>query len=291
MSTADCRNPFCPEPVREPPRFFGRRKEIRCTLSFLHRLQCVSIVGQTKIGKTSFLSYVSHPQVRAELKLAEEQYFVHIDTHSLANLDESPCYLKIRDEVLRRVTSTAGADEDMKVWPEKVVCEPSTQAAYWGLRFLFRGAGDLGLKIVLVLDDLDVLNQNRLLGDMFFSSLRSLHTNYQIAYLVASQSPIDQLKRICPDGSSSPFFNIFQQICIGPFTEEESRQLVVTTLQLAGIDFPEFVIDCIVELGDNEPHRLQRAGYIAFQIWQENQNDLRKPDCNDINRRFMEAEA
>ncbi len=288
MSRAYPKNPFCLEPIRLPSQFFGRRREIQRTLSFLHRLQCVSIVGPARIGKTSFLSHVAHPHVRAERKLAEEHVFVHLNSHSLADLSEGECYLHIREEALRQIKGTVALDKDVGIRLEKRVREDGSQTAYFGLRTLCRSAGALGLKLVMVLDNLDVLNQNHLLGEDFFSALRSLHTNYKVAYLVASQSPIDKLERICPDGSGSPFFNIFQQIPIGPFTNEESRRLVVTLLNLAGAKFPELVIDCILELGHNEPHRLQRAGYLAFQMWQENQEDLLKGQCEGIRRRFEE---
>ena len=156
---------------------------------------------------------------------------------------------------------------------------------------MFRSAQACGLKLVIALDNLDALNQNRFLGAYFFSALRSLHTNYDMAYLVASQSPLDELERICPEGPGSPFFNIFQQITLGRFREEESRRLVVILLDLAGAKCPDFVTDCILELGRNEPCRLQRAGHSAFQVWQENQGDLQVEHWEEIRQRFEGMKA
>ncbi len=281
-------NPFSLEPVNLVAQFFGREKETRRTLGFLHKGQCVSIVGPAKIGKTSFLFHVAHPHVRAKQKLTEEPVFVYLDSHPLVDLDEGQCYLHIREEVIRQIKKKPTVDKDVGARLEKTVREAGSQTAHFGLRTLLQSIKALNLKLIIALDHLDVLNQNHRLGEAFFSGLRSLHTNYDMAYLVACRSSIDKLEQICPDGLGSPFFNIFQQMSIGSFTNEESRQLVVTLPNLAGAKFPEFVIDCILELGHNEPYRLQQAGYVAFQMWQESGGNLRREHREEIRRRFEE---
>jgi KaiC/GvpD/RAD55 family RecA-like ATPase len=291
MNVAECKNPFCLGPVESQAQFFGREAEARNALNFLHNGQCVSVVGPARIGKTSFLFHVADPHVRAKRRRAEEHVFVHLDGHSMAGLSERVCYLYIREEATGQIKRRVALDRDIGVQSEELVRQTGSQTAYFGLRTLLQSARELGLKLVLVLDHLDVLNQNRNLREVFFSALRSLHTNYAIAYLVASRSPIDELEWICPDGPGSPFFNIFQPISIGLLTDEESRQLVATLPDLGGARFPESVIDCIVELGSNQPHRLQQAGHIAFQVWQENQQGLLKEHGEEIRRRFGETRS
>lgn len=285
MNVIECKNPFCLDPIKLQARFFGREAETRNALGLLHHGQCVSVWGPARIGKTSFLFHVAHPHVRAKQKKAEERVFIHLDSYSLANLDEGACYLTVREEAIRQIKRDVAVDKDVGVQLEKLVRQAGSHTAYFGLRTLLQSAGDLGLKLTLVLDHLGVLNQNRHLGEMFFSALRSLHTSYQVAYLAASRSPMDKLERICPDGAGSPFFNIFQEIPIGLLDDEESRQLVDSLLSLVNVTFPEPVIDCIIELGHNEPYRLQRAGYIAFRMWQENRQNLLKEHCEEIKRR------
>lgn len=293
MNTTHSQNPFCLEPINVLAKFFGRKKKTRRVLGFLHWGQCVSIVGPAKIGKTSLLSHVAHPYVRAKHRLTEEQTFVHLDGHSLTNLHEGECYLHIREEAIRQIKSTVAVERGVGIRLEEMVREASSTTTHYGLRTMFRSAQACGLKLVIALDNLDALNQNRFLGANFFSALRSLHTNpnHDMAYLVASQSPLDKLEQICPEGPGSPFFNIFQQITIGLFREEESRRLAVTLLDLAGAKCPDFVMDCILELGRNEPCRLQRAGHSAFQVWQENQGVLQVEHCEEIRQRFEEMKA
>lgn len=291
MTVTECKNPFCLEPVTLQAQFFGRRTETQNTLDFLHHGQCVSIVGSARIGKTSFLFHVAHPHVRARQKRAEGRIFVYLDSYSLADLDEGECYVYIREATIRQIKSKVTLDEDTGSQLEKLVRQAGSQTAYFGLRTLLQGARDMGLKLAIVLDHLGALNQNHRLDQVFYSALRSLHTNYAVAYLVASRSPIDKLEQICPNGPGSPFFNIFQQISVGLLTDEESRHMVVTLPSLANATFPESVIDCILDLGNNEPHRLQQAGYIAFEVWRENQQGLSKEHCKEIRRRFSEMGA
>jgi hypothetical protein len=291
MNSVYSKNPFSLEPVKVRSQFFGRHKEIRRTLNFLHWGQSVSIVGVAGIGKTSFLNHVAQWYVRAKQGLAEEKIFVHLDGVSLVTLDQIQCFRYIREEIIRQVKNTTSVDKAVGVRLEKTVREASSKTVHFGLQTLFRSAQADGLKLVIILDHLDALNQNCSLEAEFFSALRSLHTNYEMAYLVASRAPLDRLERICPEGPGSPFFNIFQQIPVGALTSEESRQLVVTLLDLAGAQFPELVMDFILELGGNIPYRLQRAGYIAFQVWQENSGHFHGEYCEEIRQRFEEMET
>ena len=284
--TGEHKNPFCLNPIRLQAQFFGRRKESRQALGFLHRGQCISVVGPEKIGKTSFLFHVAHPHVRARRRLADERIFVYVDSSPMADLGEAECYLHIREETIRQIKSQVTVEREVGVQLEELVRQASSQTAHFGLRTLLRSTRQLGLKLVIALDHLDVLNRNRHLQEAFFTGLRSLHNTDALTYIVASRSRIDRLRRICPDGLGSPFFNIFHQIPIGSFANDDSRQLVDTLLNLAGAKFPDSVKDCILDLGRNEPHRLQRAGYAAFQVWQENQQALQEEHCEDIKRRF-----
>jgi hypothetical protein len=288
MNVVECKNPFCLEPVTLQTQFFGRSKQTRQALDFLHHGQCVSVVGPEKIGKTSFLFHLAHPHVRARRGLAEEWTFVYVDTSPMADLGEAECYLHIHGEAIRQIQSQVTGGTEVGVGLEKLVRQAGSQTAYSGLQTLLRGARRLGLKLVITLDHLDALDRNRLLSPVFSSALRSFHNSRAVAFLVASRSPIDRLERICPDGPGSPFFNIFHQIPISLFANDDSRQLVDNLLNLAGARFPDSVKDCILDLGRNEPHRLQRAGDIAFQVWQADQQITREEHCVKIRQRFDE---
>jgi hypothetical protein len=158
-------------------------------------------------------------------------------------------------------------------------------APFFRLDTLFQAAEASSLKLIITLDNFELLAQSSALEDPFFSALRSLPITHHMAYLVASRYPLDELERV-RGPEASPFFNIFQPITLGPFTVAESQQLVVTSLEGAGARFPRPVIDSILELGNNEPYNLQRAGHAAFEVWQENGKDLQVEHCDEIRQRF-----
>jgi hypothetical protein len=287
VSTADSQNPFCPGPIRLPAQFFGREKETRHVLKRLNQGESVSIVGPRKIGKTSLLFHVARPYVRGEQGLAEEHIFSHLDCYSLDGFRPGECYLRIREAVIQQIKKTESVDKAVGIELEKAVRRASASGGteYFGLSTLFRGAQKNNLKLVIVLDHLDILAQSSCLDSDFFSALRALAMGYEASYLVASWFFLENLERIRPE-VSSPFFNFFHTVRLPRFTSEESHKLVVELLKHVQVEFPECVTDCILELGNNKPCHLQRAGHIAFQVWQENQGNLGVEHCGQIQQRF-----
>ena len=76
-------NPFTyGNPISEPARFFGREREVEQVFSRLRNdeFESSSIVGDRRIGKTSLLNYISHPEVRRKYGLEGPEYaFVYAD--------------------------------------------------------------------------------------------------------------------------------------------------------------------------------------------------------------------
>jgi len=287
MSAADFKNPFCLEPVRLQAQFFGRERETRQVLSFLHRGQSVSIVGPAKIGKTSLLFHVAHPYVRKKQGLAEEQIFAYLDCYSLDGRSPGECYLRIREEVIHQIKKAESVDKAVGIELEKAVRKASASGGteYLGLSTLFRGTQKNNLKLVVILDHFEILAQNPRVDGNFFSALRAPATSYEIVYLVASRPRLYTLEQIRPE-VASPFFNFFHSVHLDEFAPEKSREFIVEMLEQVHVEFPEYAIDCILKLGNNEPSCLQRAGYIASQVWQENRGDLRTEHCEEIRQRF-----
>src|SRR5262245_57147219 len=77
------RNPYLNRvAIKDPAQFFGRAREISKIFSRLtaSRPQSISIVGERRIGKSSLLNYVNHPQVRSGYLDQPDAYvFVFID--------------------------------------------------------------------------------------------------------------------------------------------------------------------------------------------------------------------
>ena len=285
-------NPFRPySPVFQPRDFFGRSRETRRVLQLLRNGQSVSIVGPPKCGKTSLLNYVADIDIfQRYALLAGEHIFVYIDVvnvegHSLADIEQDECFCRLREEITRQIKESSVT---IGTKLEEATRRIDLPTAHFGLYTLFRTAREHGLRPIVILDNFDMLAKNTRLAENFFQALRSLATGYyEMAYLVASRRPLHELEKTRPEAST--FCGICQQIVLGPFTLDESRELVTTSLERIGVWFPVFAIEHILRLGCNDPHLVQLAGYHAFEVWQENGGDLQETDCEVIEHRFREA--
>ena len=86
-------------PIRQPEYFFGRAQEVTSVLSLLKNNQSVSIVGPRRMGKTSLLLHISHPEVMARHGLSPgEHIFVFIDCGGLSDLNQADFYRLILEE-------------------------------------------------------------------------------------------------------------------------------------------------------------------------------------------------
>lgn len=278
------RNPFCLGPITQREQFFGRQKEVRSTLSLLNQMQCVSVIGPKGIGKTSFLNYLAHPFTRSTCGLAEEHVFVLLDGRRLAGRQPGECFLHMREEAIRQIKSTPSLSPDVGKRLEQQTRAIGGGTEFFGLRTLCSAAGGEGVKLVLALDHFDPLAYS--MQEEFFNSLRSLASSYPVAYIVLSLVAMHELEQALYPGS--PFFNIFHTVQLGSLASEESRELVVTVMGRAGVHFSEPVIELIIELGQNLPHQLQRAGYVSFELWREKGGSLCEDDCDEIRRRFQQ---
>jgi hypothetical protein len=155
------------------------------------------------------------------------------------------------------------------------------------LRRLFRVICDDGIQPVVALDDFDDVAHNPQLEDSFFAALRSLVTGCQVSYVVASQRPLYELETMRPEAST--LCGICSQLMLPPFTEQESRDWLESTLAGAKITFPESIVSVILSWGRNEPWRLQLAGHEAFTLWRENRGRLHSSDGVRLERRFETA--
>jgi hypothetical protein len=222
-------NPFDFErPVREPDLFFGRRNEARRILRFIGGSQCVSVIGPSKIGKTSILKYVSHPLVLREYGLEESDcLFVPIDCQELADEDREGCLNCIGTQIGRQLIPrcSIAVDHVRSFADLEKICGNLSQS---GLR-----------PLVIMLDAVGSLIGNSRLGFHFFVNLRSLNTNFHVAYLTASEEPIEELEQKYFDhmGHTSRFSNIFTPFRLGPLDQDESRALLKRYFALAGLAF------------------------------------------------------
>jgi hypothetical protein len=214
--------------ITDLQRFFGRKRELREIFSCLHNGQNVSVVGDSKIGKSSLLCYI---EAVGPTKLGRSRTICRLD--------------------LQRITSEEDLCREIVSW--------------WGgsgytVRELEQALS--GRQVVLCLDEFEQIK-----GEGFTPTLpgvlRSLAQEPSLNLVVATRQPLETL---FPDiRLTSPFYNIFTFISLGSLTEAEACEMLSQSLNETGVSFTEDEIAELLTLTGCHPYRLQLAAWALFE--------------------------
>lgn len=237
-------NPFFHRgPVRDPAYFFGRAREAAYITDLLRAGQSVALTGQRRLGKTSLLFHLAHENISVAYGLGPDTTrWVYLDGGMFDGLDEEWLYGAM-DRAL-------GGDADAVPYP-RLVERLRTRATH-------------PTRLILCLDEFELIAANARLGPALFNHLRALAAQFSVQFITASRDPLLQLSFAHRETLSSPFFNIFAPQPLPLLSEAEAADLLTTLSTRAGQPFaPELVSALIDEVG---PHPLfvQVAGYRAF---------------------------
>lgn len=259
--------------IRRAEEFHGRQAEIDQVLGLLRNGQSVSLIGPRRIGKSSLLLHLARPQTRQRRGLDfPRTLFLLIDCQEFGGSPPEEVYEALLTELLERARHTG--------------CEIGEVERYGTYRSLDRVLGEIsqiGVNVVVLLDEFELLAANPQLTPYFFARLRGLTTKYGLAYLTASQRPLFDLTAD-EEILSSPFFNIFVTLPLGLYSEEEARSLLRVRLEETGVQFSPELQDHLLALVGYHPFFLHIAGYHAFQAvlqgkQSQNGSDFRELDA------------
>jgi hypothetical protein len=260
-------NPFYHRgPVSDPDFFFGRGPETSYLFDLLRKGQSVAISGPRRIGKTSLLMHVKDPGVATAHSVpAEATEFLYLDGGALDGLGE--------EEFYGAVFRALGEEVDSIPY----------------LRFLEFLRGRLsvgGRSVVILLDEFELIAANPRFGLAMFNRLRALAAQYPVRFVTASKNPIWKLTQGHPDMLSSPFFNFFAPLSLGPMEESEARRLPAILSAKAGKPFSERTIDRILSLAGPHPLFLQVVGFRTFEAAADD-GEVADSEWETIRRRLM----
>jgi hypothetical protein len=281
-------NPFFHRgPIHQSEYFFNRQREVSQALGLLRNLQNVALVGPRRIGKTSLLFHVADPSIHADHSLSDAEYvFVYLDGEELTELDAGQIRRAMVEELVAALQAGPCRDED----EAGTVALPEGPLTYRAFRQTVRQLTQRDLKLILCFDEFECLAANRHLGPSFFSSLRGLAGQFDVAYVTASKALIQALTYAHEGTLSSPFFNTFAPLHLSLFSDEDAQGLVETLATKASAAFAPDLIHLVVELAGPHPPLLQIAGFHAFEAWRQRDGLLQGGDHAEIRHRFC-AEA
>ncbi len=254
-------NPFTfGNPIQQPERFYGRKSEIRQIvnrlLSSAH--ESTSVIGERRIGKTSLLNYLSSPVAAAKLGLSPDKYcLVYVDFQGLTDITPQ----RFWQRVLGKMAHSA-CDERMKSAIEKLLNQ--NEFDLFDLEDVFEKFRDPGLTIVLFMDEFEYVTQNKKFKPDFFGGLRALAIHHGVALVTATQR---ELADLChsEEIKGSPFFNIFANVVLRPFTRSEVDELLEGYSAQASAALSPSEYDLIFRLGGGYPFFVQMAGYYCLE--------------------------
>ncbi len=268
------KNPYLNRlPVREPARFYGRRRELRRILEGLAAdpPQSFSLVGDRRIGKSSTLHQLQHPEVlaanvpetvRAALRLRYHDFQAGVPA-------DEPAFLGF---LCGEIADAIGAARPAAPSRDAVVA-------------LLRQADHDGARLVLMWDEFEVVTRHKALDLDVYSFLRSLAQNHKLAYVTASGR---DLRTVCHSAqvADSPFFNVFQTVRLRPLSRAEAAALVTEPSAAAGLPLAPHVELVLDELAGTFPFFVQIACAALFEHLDE--QDGAALDRDAVLERFLE---
>ncbi len=253
--------------VRDPQNFVGRRREIREALSRLATMQSVSIFGPRLIGKSSLL----HRLVNVEKQRLGGGYeFFYLDLQPLTSPEE------FYERASRTINGKADHKEDDPVAPDS-----GDLPDYRDLEDAIRDR-----RVILCLDEFEKTVEADF-GPDFFDALRSLAQTGNLALVVSTKRPLNEIYRQASDLTSS-FSNIFTPLPLGPLTEAEAEEFLQT--EHSGFTFTPDERDRILRIAGTHPYWLNAACAKVFEARQQGQVNFAEIE-RQVNAERAAAEA
>jgi hypothetical protein len=268
-------NPFTyGNAISDPHRFFGRAREVEQIFSRLSNaeLESSSLVGDRRIGKTSLLNYLADPGVRTAHFLGPEHYiFVYVD---LEMVDEAMG----PEQLWRRLlTLMRRRCKDPEVIDLLSDIERQERLDTFTLDELFQEVDDKGQHVVFLLDEFERVTENANFGPDFYFGLRSLMVQHRFALVTSSRL---ELIELCHSDAikSSPFFNIFANINLRPFSVADFELLTSRSLSGTTVQFSEQEMQHVLDLAGLHPYFLQVACWILYESHQKGLSETARTD-------------
>jgi AAA+ ATPase superfamily predicted ATPase len=254
-------NPFTfGNPIKEPERFIGRKAEIRQIvnrlLSSAH--ESTSVIGERRIGKTSLLYHLAHPEVSARLGLTPGKFcLVYVDFQGLTDITPT----RFWQRVLKKMSRTV-CDESLK--PSIEALSNQDAIDLFDLEDLFQASHEKGLTTVLMMDEFEYVTENPNFKNDFFGGLRALAIHHGVALIPSTRR---ELVDLCHSDEikGSPFFNIFANVVLRPFSREEVDELLENYTREGELAFAPKEKNFIWELGGGYPMFVQMAGHYHME--------------------------
>jgi len=268
------RNPYLNRTmIKNPDDFMGRSREVSRIFSRLDAQfpQSIAVVGERRLGKSSLLNFVYQRRNRRQfMQNYHNAIFVFMDFQRGADMDMAK-FIDILFGMFRYEKHQAKALS-------------SERTDLDTLRDVIEELSSQGKRIIVLMDEFEAVTTNPNFDMQFFSFLRFLANNYKVAYVTSS---LNDLQQMCHDKeiADSPFFNIFSNLPLRPFSRAEAVELISVPSAREGIPL-ETHAEKILELSGMFPLFIQIVCSNVFEHLIEHEGG--EPDWGTVERSFKD---
>ncbi|RSL18362.1 AAA+ ATPase superfamily predicted ATPase [Edaphobacter aggregans] len=231
--------------IRSSNHFFGRELDLRDIYTRIAGGQSVMITGERRIGKSSLLNAIGFS--REEYELDPGFGFILLDMQSIAGCTEEAFV----ENLLTLISREMGI-----ALPEM------------GRRTLEDAAERIhshGRRLIIALDEFDVLVWNEKISPEFLVVLRSWTVRHGFPFVVAfREGSIDRI--VSDEKFGSAFLNLFGSVYVGPLREEEARELIRTPARNHDVEFTDEEVEMVLDIAGYFPLYIQIACYHLFEF-------------------------
>lgn len=268
------RNPYLNRVmIRNPEDFFGRKKEVTRIYSRLDapHPQSIAVVGERRMGKSSLLNYIYHRKNRKQfMQNYHSAIFAYMDFQRSPDITV-PKFI----DILFSMFELEQKKELPAVGGEKNLDH---------LRDAIEALSAQNKRVIILMDEFEMITNNEKFDMQFFSFLRFLANNFKVAYVTSSAKDLQQLCHT-KDIADSPFFNIFSNLPLRPFGHDEAFELISVPSQREGIMLAPYAKQ-IIDLSGYFPLYLQIACSNVFEWLLENRG--LEPEWPEIRKSYRE---
>lgn len=263
-------NPYISgEPVRSQQMFYGRRDLLDRIVATLHN-NSIMIHGERRIGKTTLLYQLAN----ALRHVQDARYWFLPVLIDLEGTTEDQLFLQLGEDISHMVLALPHLSPAALESMHYLLCRHSIDAAAGrgiapvytdrefgrDLRTIIRvleqyceeHQGGRQLRLILLMDEMDTLSQ---FNHIYQQQLRRIFMRDFAATLGAVVAGIAISKEW--DRIESPWFNLFNEIAMQPFTDDDAVALLVEPVR--GIyRYDPRALSFILERCDGRPYRIQQ---------------------------------
>jgi len=255
-------NPFVSgEPVRREDMFFGRYELLQRIVDTLHN-NSIMIHGERRIGKTTLLY-----QLASRLREVDDVDYWFIPLYvDLEGTTEESFFHFLMEEILNGVLMLPESSLELQANLTELLYYHTSDPDYTDrefsrdLRDLIERLQSYGekrhplkqMRIILLLDEMDVMSgYTRIVQQR----LRRIFMRDFAATLGAVVAGIQISKAW--DRIESPWYNLFNEIELQPFTREQAVELLTEPIR-GYYDYEPAALEYILEQSGGKPYRLQQ---------------------------------